>query len=213
MIYLSSALTFPKVSQATEEGLLALGGDLSPKRLLLAYRSGIFPWYEENQPILWWSPNPRMVLFLEEFHVSKSFRKTLHSGTFTVTFNQNFSEVVRHCAQVKRTGQKGTWITQEMTAAYQRLHELGHALSVEVWNGNRLVGGLYGVDVPEVGVFCGESMFSLESNASKVGLYHWVEQLKEKQYQLIDCQVFTEHLHSLGAREIPREVFMGYLKQ
>lgn len=211
MTYLSSQLWFPSVSEASDEGLLAIGGDLSPERLLLAYRSGIFPWYEDNQPILWWSPDPRMVLFPERFKVSKSLKKVISSKSFQVSFNQNFSEVIKQCAAIKRKGQRGTWITSEMISAYQNLHNMGVAKSVEVWEKGRLVGGLYGIDFPEVKVFCGESMFSKESNASKVGFYTLVEKLKERSYKLIDCQVYTNHLHSLGAEEISRDEFMKFL--
>tara|TARA_R110002074_G_scaffold696_5_gene3945 strand:+ start:104067 stop:104708 length:642 start_codon:yes stop_codon:yes gene_type:complete len=211
MIYLSSQLWFPSVTEASKEGLLAIGGDLSSDRLLLAYRSGIFPWFEDDQPILWWSPDPRMVLFPERFKVSKSLKKVLDSNIFQVTFNQNFSEVIKQCASVKRKGQRGTWITSEMISAYQELHEKGFAKSVEVWKEGKLVGGLYGIDLPEKKVFCGESMYSKESNASKVGFYILIEKLKERNYKIIDCQVYTNHLHSLGAEEIPREEFLKAL--
>ncbi|MBW2937015.1 leucyl/phenylalanyl-tRNA--protein transferase [Aureisphaera sp. CAU 1614] len=211
MIYLSSQLWFPSVTEASKEGLLAIGGDLSSDRLLLAYRSGIFPWFEDDQPILWWSPDPRMVLFPERFKVSKSLKKVLDANIFQVTFNQNFSEVIKQCASVKRKGQRGTWITSEMISAYQELHEKGFAKSVEVWKEGKLVGGLYGIDLPEKKVFCGESMFSKESNASKVGFYILIEKLKERNYKLIDCQVYTNHLYSLGAEEIPRNEFLKAL--
>ncbi|HAT66992.1 MAG TPA: leucyl/phenylalanyl-tRNA--protein transferase, partial [Flavobacteriaceae bacterium] len=194
MIYLSSQLWFPSVTEASKEGLLAIGGDLSSDRLMLAYRSGIFPWFEDDQPILWWSPDPRMVLFPERFKVSKSLKKVLDSNIFQVTFNQNFSEVIKQCASVKRKGQRGTWITSEMISAYQELHEKGFAKSVEVWKEGKLVGGLYGIDLPEKKVFCGESMYSKESNASKVGFYILIEKLKERNYKIIDCQVYTNHL-------------------
>ncbi len=211
MIYLSSKLWFPSVSEASKEGLLALGGDLSVERLLLAYRSGIFPWFEDNQPILWWSPDPRMVLFPDKLKVSKSLKKVIASESFQVTFNERFLEVINQCASVKRKGQGGTWITTEMISAYQNLYTKGHAKSVEVWKEGKLVGGIYGIDLPERKVFCGESMFSKESNASKVGFYTLVKKLKEKKYKIIDCQVFTSHLHSLGAEEISRKDFMELL--
>ncbi len=209
---LSSKLWFPSVSQANEDGLLAVGGDLSLKRLLLAYQTGIFPWYEEGQPILWWSPNPRMVLFPERFKISKSLKKTIKSGKFSVTFNQNFQQVIRQCATIKRNRQAGTWITPAMQQAYTSLFEKGHILSVEVWKDNLLVGGLYGINLANVGVYCGESMFSTMSDASKVGLFFLVEKLKKEHYKLIDCQVYTSHLASLGAEEIPRSTFLKYLK-
>lgn len=209
MYYLTEALYFPPVETAVPEGILAIGGDLSPERLLLAYRSGIFPWFNDDEPILWWSPNPRMVLFLDELVVSKSMRNILNRNLFTVTFNQHFREVISHCQQIERDGQRGTWITNEMIEAYCKLHELGYAKSVEVWQNDTLVGGLYGIDLAHV--FCGESMFSKVSNASKVAFIYLVNDLKAKNYQLLDCQVYNEHLESLGCREIPREQFIGIL--
>lgn len=213
MRYLLADTPFPHPSEASQEGLLAYGGDLSPQRILTAYRSGIFPWYNPGDPILWWSPDPRMVLFPDRFKVSKSLRKILRTKPFTVTFNKQFSAVIQNCATVKRDGQPGTWITREMQYAYEELHRLGHAVSVEVWKENKLVGGLYGIDLPEKKVFCGESMFSLVSDASKVGFYHWVQLLQQKNYRLIDCQIYTEHLESLGAQEVDRAVFLSYLDE
>ena len=210
MYFLSKDLFFPPVQEASSEGILAFGGDLSPERLLLAYRNGIFPWFEEDQPILWWSPNPRMVLFLDELIVSKSMRTILNRKTFQVTFNQNFREVISHCQKIKRDGQNGTWITNEMIEAYCKLNELGIAKSVEVWQNDQLVGGLYGIDLGHV--FCGESMFSIVSNASKVAFIALVKQLEESNYKLLDCQVYNEHLESLGCREIDRIDFMEILK-
>ena len=211
MYYLTEALYFPPFETALPEGILAVGGDLSTERLLLAYRSGIFPWFNDDEPILWWSPNSRMVLFLDELVVSKSMRNILNRNIFTVTFNQHFREVISNCQKMKRDGQKGTWITNEMIEAYCRLHELGYAKSVEVWQNNTLVGGLYGVDLGHV--FCGESMFSKVSNASKVAFIHLVNDLKTKNYQLLDCQVYNEHLESLGCREINRDDFIKILKR
>lgn len=202
---------FPPVQEASSEGILAYGGDLSPERLLLAYRNGIFPWFEENQPILWWSPNPRMVLFLDELIVSKSMRTILNRKTFQVTFNQNFREVISQCQKIKRDGQNGTWITNEMIEAYCKLNELGIAKSVEVWQNDQLVGGLYGIDLGHI--FCGESMFSIVSNASKVAFISLVKQLEQSNYKLLDCQVYNEHLESLGSREIDRVDFIEILKQ
>lgn len=209
MHYLTNDLFFPPVSQANRDGVLAIGGDLSPERLLLAYKSGIFPWFEPGDPILWWSPNPRMVLFLEELIVSKSMRNILNRKSFKVTFNQNFREVIAHCQNVKRNGQTGTWITNDMIEAYCNLNKLGIAKSVEVWQNEELVGGLYGIDLGTI--FCGESMFSLVSNASKVAFIALVEQLKEKNYKLLDCQVYNPHLESLGCREIKRSEFIAIL--
>jgi len=211
MYYLSKALFFPPVSQADSDGILAIGGDLSPERLKLAYHSGIFPWFNEGEPIIWWSPNPRMVLFLDELMVSKSMRNILNRNIFTVTFNQNFRDVISHCQQVKRDGQTGTWITNEMIEAYCKLHELGIAKSVEVWQNDEMIGGLYGIDLGHV--FCGESMFSLISNASKVAFIALVNQLRKDNYRLLDCQVYNEHLESLGCREIDREDFMVILNK
>ena len=209
MHYLTNDLFFPPVSQANRDGVLAIGGDLSTERLLLAYKSGIFPWFEPGDPILWWSPNPRMVLFLEELIVSKSMRNILNRKSFKVTFNQNFREVIAHCQNVKRNGQTGTWITNDMIEAYCNLNKLGIAKSVEVWQNDELVGGLYGIDLGTI--FCGESMFSLVSNASKVAFIALVEQLKEKNYKLLDCQVYNPHLESLGCREIKRSEFIAIL--
>jgi leucyl/phenylalanyl-tRNA---protein transferase len=210
---LSNAFVFPPISEASEDGLLAIGGDLSEERLLLAYNSGIFPWYENGQPILWWSPDPRMVLFVDDFKVSKSLRKTMRKDVFSVTFNQNFKAVIGHCAQVERDGQQGTWITPEMIDSYLQLHKRGHAVSFEVWQDEVLVGGGYGIELPQKKMFCGESMFSLVSDASKVGFYHLVEKYRAEDYILIDCQLYTPHLESLGAQEISREKFSDFLNR
>lgn len=203
---------FPSVEHADAEGLLAIGGDLSSRRLLLAYRSGIFPWYEESQPILWWSPNPRMVLFPQKLKVSKSMRQLFNKEAFQVTYNQNFEKVIQNCAAIKRKGQRGTWITEEMISAYIRLHQQGFATSVEVWQEDELVGGLYGIYLKEKKIFCGESMFAKVSNASKYGFISLVRKLKNEKVKLIDCQVYTPHLESLGAEEIDRNAFLNYLK-
>ena len=211
MYFLTHELFFPVVDEANSDGILAIGGDLSPERLLLAYKSGIFPWFEEGEPLFWWSPNPRMVLFLDELVVSKSMRNLLNRNIFTVTFNQNFREVISNCQKIKREGQNGTWITNDMIEAYCKLNELGIAKSVEVWQNQELVGGLYGVDLGHI--FCGESMFSKVSNASKVAFIVLVNQLKIANYKVLDCQVYNEHLESLGCREIDRSQFMEILKQ
>lgn len=210
MYFLSEELFFPPVSEAYPDGILAIGGDLSPERLQLAYKSGIFPWFEEGEPIYWWSPNPRMVLFLDELVVSKSMRNILNRNVFRVTFNENFREVISNCQKIKREGQNGTWITNDMMEAYCKLNEMGIAKSVEVWQNEKLVGGLYGIDLGHV--FCGESMFSKVSNASKVAFITLANQLKKNNYKLLDCQVYNEHLESLGCREIPREDFIELLK-
>lgn len=212
MIFLKENDSFPDVNLADEDGLLAVGGILTTKRLIEAYNSGIFPWYSDGQPVLWWSPDPRMVLFLDNFKVSKSLKKTIDSGKFKVTFNTAFAEVITACAMAKRQGQDGTWITQEMINAYIELHKKGHAFSVEVWHNDTLVGGLYGIDLPEKKVFCGESMFHKVSEASKVALFFLVEKLKTEGYKLIDCQVYSKHLEMLGACLISRNQFLGHLK-
>lgn len=206
---LNEELWFPPVSETHDSGIIAVGGDLSSERLLLAYNSGIFPWFEDGEPITWWSPEWRMVLFLEDLKISKSMRSILNRDVFKVTFNQDFKAVISNCQSVKREGQNGTWITDDMIAAYCKLHELGHAKSVEVWQNDELVGGLYGVDLGHI--FCGESMFSKVSNASKVAFAYLVEYLKTNNYSLLDCQVYNEHLESLGCVEIEREDFMTIL--
>jgi leucyl/phenylalanyl-tRNA---protein transferase len=210
MYFLTEELFFPPVSEAYPDGILAIGGDLSPVRLQLAYKSGIFPWFEEGEPIYWWSPNPRMVLFLDELLVSKSMRNVLNRNMLKVTFNENFREVISNCQKIKREGQNGTWITNDMIEAYCKLNEMGIAKSVEVWQNEKLVGGLYGIDLGHV--FCGESMFSKVSNASKAAFITLANQLKKNNYKLLDCQVYNEHLESLGCREIPREDFIELLK-
>lgn len=212
MIPYITSMSFPDPRYASPDGLLGYGGDLVTERLLLAYNSGIFPWYNQDEPVLWWSPDPRMVLFPEALKVSKSLRKTIKSNVFTVTFNTAFEQVITQCAKVERDGQEGTWITSEMLSAYKALHELGHAISVEVWHKKTLVGGLYGIDLKDKKVFCGESMFALMSDASKVGFYHLIERLKTQEYKLIDCQVHTAHLESLGAKEMDRLTFLSYLE-
>jgi leucyl/phenylalanyl-tRNA--protein transferase len=211
MYHLSEVLFFPPVSEANYEGVLAIGGDLSTKRLQLAYRSGIFPWFNEGEPIIWWSPDPRMVLFLDELIVSKSMRNILNRNNFKVTFNQSFRDVISNCQKIKRDGQNGTWISNNMIDAYCKLHEMGFAKSIEVWQNDELVGGLYGVDLGHV--FCGESMFSKVSNASKIAFIALVEYLKRGNYKLLDCQVYNEHLESLGCREIDRKEFISILKR
>jgi leucyl/phenylalanyl-tRNA--protein transferase len=211
MYFLSRELYFPAVNNASPEGIVAIGGDLSPERLMLAYSNGIFPWFEDDEPILWWSPPERMVLFLDELKVSKSMRNIINRGVFKVTFNTAFREVITNCRDIKRDGQPGTWITDDMTEAYCRLNELGFAKSVEVWQDDTLVGGLYGVDLGHI--FCGESMFSKTSNASKIAFIALVKQLQASNYKLLDCQVHNGHLESLGAREIARDDFLEILNR
>ena len=207
MYYLSPKIEFPDVSLATKDGLLAIGGDLSVERLLLAYQSGIFPWFNDGEPILWWSPDPRFVLFPDNLKVSKSMKQLLRRDEFTFTVNVAFEEVIIQCSKAKRFGQPGTWITQTMIDAYIALHQKGFATSVEVWQDNELVGGLYGVDLG-TGVFCGESMFSKVSNASKFGFIKFIQ---NSHYSLIDCQLHTNHLESLGAEDMSREEFLKFL--
>ena len=209
MYRLTDALLFPSPEQASAEGIVAVGGDLQPERVMLAYQKGIFPWFESDDFLLWWSPDPRMVLFPDRLKISKSMRTVLRKKQFEVTFNKAFDQVVRACAKVKRFGQNGTWITPGLMEVYSTLHIQGHAHSVEVWEEGYLVGGLYGIDLGTV--FCGESMFSKSSNASKVALIFLVKELKKNKYELIDCQVPTQHLASMGAEPISRTEFLTFL--
>ncbi len=202
---LDKELIFPPVHLAETDGLLAVGGDLSAKRLLLAYRSGIFPWYE-GENILWWSPDPRFVLFPGELKVSKSMKQLLKNNAFDFTINNAFGEVIGNCKAIARREQASTWITNEVKEAFIHLHQLGFAHSAEVWKDGELAGGLYGVRLGNI--FFGESMFSKQSNASKYAFIKYVEFLKTENIVLVDCQVYTEHLESLGARMIPREEFI-----
>lgn len=204
---LDDRLIFPDPKLAEPDGLLAVGGDLSTGRLLLAYHHGIFPWYSDDTPILWYSPHERFVLYPEELKVSKTMRQLLRSGKFTITMDTCFDKVIEACSSIKRKGEPGTWITAEMQVAYIELHKLGYAHSVEVWQHNELVGGLYGVETGNV--FCGESMFSGVNNASKSALIYLCQ---TGLYRLIDCQVYTGHLASLGARLISRESYMKVVK-
>ncbi|WP_179349308.1 leucyl/phenylalanyl-tRNA--protein transferase [Winogradskyella pacifica] len=208
MYFVTDKIEFPDVSEASAEGLLAVGGDLSPERLIHAYSNGIFPWFQDEEPILWWSPDPRFVLFPEELKVSKSMRQVLKKGNFKVTINKAFKAVVENCATAKRNDQDGTWITEGMVNAYYRLHQLGYAKSIEVWQNDELVGGLYGIEITD-SVFCGESMFAKVSNASKVGFITFIQ---NSNYKLIDCQLHTKHLESLGAKNISRPAFLNFIK-
>ncbi|MCG6911714.1 MAG: leucyl/phenylalanyl-tRNA--protein transferase [Deltaproteobacteria bacterium] len=208
---LSDELVFPPPHLASESGLLAVGGDLSVERLLLAYRHGIFPWYGEAEPILWWSPDPRLVLPPERISVSKSLKRVINKATFRVTMDRAFEAVIRSCARVRVETGDPTWIVEEMIGAYCRLHAEGYAHSVEAWYGDELAGGLYGVSLG--GAFFGESMFTRRSNASKVALVYLARQLAAWSFRLIDCQVTTEHLVRFGAREVPRHVFLESLEK
>ena len=206
---LTHQIIFPPSEYADPDGLLAVGGDLSAERLLLAYQQGIFPWYSANTPILWWSPDPRLVLFPDEMKVSKSLQRVLKRNLFKVTMDRAFREVIQRCAGVKRDSGEGTWIVPEMVEAYHRLNRLGYAHSVESWHEGKLVGGLYGVAMGRV--FFGESMFTEKTDASKVALVLLVQLLQHWDFELIDCQVTTAHLKRFGAREIPRKEFLKHL--
>ena len=209
MLLLTSVLFFPPVEMADEDGLLAIGGDLSTERLLLAYRSGIFPWYNEDEPICWWSPDPRFVLYPHELKVSNSMKTVLQNGKYRFTINRAFTQVIQNCKTVSRHAQDGPWISPSMQKAYTTLHELGYAHSAETWQDGELVGGLYGIRLGDI--FFGESMFSLKPNASKFAFINYVRQLQKENVQLIDCQLHTNHLESLGARMIARELFTEIL--
>ena len=207
---LDKELYFPPVSLAEPDGLLAIGGDLSPERLLLAYKRGIFPWYE-GEYILWWSPDPRFILTPGELKISKSMNVLLKKDAFEFTINKAFERVIRHCKNIKRPGQRGTWITDEVEAAYIRMHQLGYAISAETWQEGALVGGAYGLKLGKI--FFGESMFSEISNSSKYAFIKLIQQLRQEGVALIDCQVYTEHLQSLGAKMITRTEFIGIVKE
>lgn len=208
--FLEGDAPFPEPEQMDSEGLIAISETLDIERLRIAYDSGIFPWYNAGEYVQWWCPDPRFVLFPEKLKVSASMRKLLKQAVFEVTFNQDFRSVIAACAEVPRKGQSGTWITEEMQACYIQLHHEGRAESVEVWHKGELVGGLYGVRSGDI--FCGESMFAKMSNASKAGFIVWVQHLQQQEVRLIDCQVYTAHLESLGAEEMSREAFLKYLK-
>jgi len=212
LYFISPHEKLPPVSFADEDGLLAVSRELSPERLKEAYYKGIFPWYNEGQPVLWWSPDPRMVLFPENLKIAKSMRSFLNQDKFQVTFNQQFEKVMKNCGNVDRKGQDGTWITPEIKENYLKLHHEGIAFSTEVWDESELVGGLYGIYLRDKNVFCGESMFSKASNASKFGFIKLVQKLEKEGVKLIDCQIYTSHLESLGAEEIPRNEFLEYLR-
>jgi leucyl/phenylalanyl-tRNA--protein transferase len=207
MIWLTDKIVFPDYKFTTKEGVLALGGDLSKERLIHAYKNGIFPWFSEGDPIVWYCPLERMVLFTDEIKVSKSMQKIINKNKFVITENKAFNEVIYNCKNIDRSDGFGTWITDDMEQAYINLHEKGIAKSIEIWLNDELVGGLYGLEINHI--FCGESMFSKVSNASKLAFIHLV---KSENYKLIDCQVYNAHLVSLGAREIDRNTFLSILK-
>jgi len=206
---LDRKIVFPDPHLAEKDGLLAVGGDLSPERIITAYINGIFPWYSEGDPILWWAPDPRFVLMPEHFHISKSLAKVMRKKPFSITFNHAFDQVIESCAAIEREGQPGTWITEEMKSGYKRLHRLGYAISVEAWHGTELAGGLYGITIGSL--FFGESMFSLMENSSKCAFAAFVSQAVQHGLSLIDCQVYTPYLESFGARHIPLDDFLSML--
>ncbi len=209
MYILNHELVFPQYNHANEDGLLAIGGDLSTERLVLAYANGIFPWYSDDEPILWYCPNVRFVLIPEKLRISKSMQQLLKKNTFHFTINKAFDDVVKHCSNVNRPGQNGTWLGNDMKNAYTKLHQQGIAISAEAWCDNQLVGGLYGVLSGHV--FCGESMFALKSNASKFAFIKMVQYLQTVGIKLIDCQIYSEHLESLGAIDMPINVYLDVL--
>lgn len=211
MILLNEELIFPPVEMANKDGILAIGGNLNPERLLLAYRSGIFPWYNEDEPIVWWSPDPRFVLFPEKLKVSKSMQTVLNNGKFRFTINRAFTTVIQNCKTAPRKDQEGTWISTGIQNAYTQLHQLGHAHSAEAWLNGELVGGLYGVRIGNI--FFGESMFSKVSNASKFAFIKYIQQLRKENVMLIDCQVYTPHLESMGAGMIDRKKFIELISE
>lgn len=209
MFQLGEDYIFPHPSNADKHGIVAYGGDLNPLRILEAYKSGIFPWFESDQNLMWWSPDPRMILYTDKFKVSKSFKTFLKKSNYQVTFNKDFELVINSCANIKRINQKGTWITEGLIKSFIDLHKMGKAISVEVWEDDDIVGGLYGLDLDDV--FCGESMFSKSSNASKIALYYLTKELRKNNYRFIDCQVPSEHLKSLGGEIISRSNFLDLL--
>lgn len=215
MYILNDSLVFPNPSKVPAHGLAAIGGDLSLERLLLAYRSGFFPWYNDGEPICWWSPDPRMVFDLtasNPLRVTKSMRQSERNRGYVIKENSCFARVMQLCGKISRNNQEsGTWINNDMLHAYSQLHEYGHAQSIEVFKDDQLVGGLYGIDIKEKGIFCGESMFSLATDASKIALMYLIKKLQSQDYQLVDAQVYNDHLARLGAVEMDREVFLGCL--
>ncbi len=208
---LPKEIIFPAPSLAEKDGLLAVGGDLSPERLIEAYANGIFPWYSEDEPLLWWSPNPRMILFPDKFKASKSLRQSIRNKNFEVFFDRDFKAVIENCAITDRNGKKGTWITPDMQKAYIDLHKAGFAHSVETYKDDKLIGGLYGISLGKA--FFGESMFHTETDASKIALYSLVSRMKDWGFHFIDVQQETKHLKSLGAEIIPRKKFLGLLQE
>jgi leucyl/phenylalanyl-tRNA---protein transferase len=209
MYFITKELFFPPAEMADDHGILAVGGDLAPERLILAYRNGIFPWFEDDDPILWWSPDPRMAVFPATYKAPRSVRQVVAKNLFTVTFNTAFEDVVKNCQKITRKGQVGTWINDDLAQSFFELHQRGMAQSVEVWQEGELVGGLYGMDLGHV--FCGESMFSKVSNASKYAFVALIDFLKQREYKLLDCQLHNPYLESLGATQLSRKEFLKIL--
>ena len=206
---LTNKLIFPSAELAEDNGLLAVGGDLSPERLLLAYRNGIFPWYSEGDPILWWSPSPRLVIFPADFKIPKRLSRLMRQEKFSITIDHAFRQVIAACASTDKRREKGTWITNDMLVAYCQLHDKGYAHSIECWLDDELAGGLYGISLG--GIFFGESMFSVQPNSSKIALVHLLKKMQEWDFDLLDCQMKTEHLMQFGAKEIPGNEFQEIL--
>ena len=209
MVRLGDDYVFPSPRSANEYGVVAHGGDLHPNRIIEAYKKGIFPWFESDDNLIWWSPDPRMILYPEKIKISKSLNSFIKKSTFKITFNKDFEEVIESCSNIKRLGQKGTWITKGLKESFVKLHETGLAISVEVWKNSQIVGGLYGLDLGDV--FCGESMFSKSTNSSKVALVYLAKELKKNNYRFIDCQIPTAHLKSMGGEEISRDQFLALM--
>ena len=209
MVRLGDAHVFPSPRSANRHGVVAYGGDLHPNRIIEAYKNGIFPWFESDDNLMWWSPDPRMILYPNKIKISKSLNSFIKKTPLKITFNKDFKEVIESCSNIKRLGQKGTWITKRLKESFIKLHEKGLAMSVEVWENSQIVGGLYGLDLGDI--FCGESMFSKSTNSSKVALVYLAKELKKNNYKFIDCQIPTAHLKSMGGEEISRDEFLALM--
>ena len=209
MVRLGDDHVFPSPRSANRHGVVAYGGDLHPNRIIEAYKNGIFPWFESDDNLMWWSPDPRMILYPNKIKISKSLNSFIKKTPLKITFNKDFEEVIESCSNIKRLGQKGTWITKRLKESFIKLHEKGLAMSVEVWENSQIVGGLYGLDLGDI--FCGESMFSKSTNSSKVALFYLAKELKKNNYRFIDCQIPTAHLKSMGGEEISRDEFLALM--
>ena len=209
MVRLGDDHVFPSPRSANRHGVVASGGDLHPNRIIEAYKNGIFPWFESDDNLMWWSPDPRMILYPNKIKISKSLNSFIKKNPLKITFNKDFEEVIESCSNIKRLGQKGTWITKGLKESFIKLHEKGLAISVEVWENSQIVGGLYGLDLGDI--FCGESMFSKSTNSSKVALVYLAKELKKNNYRFIDCQIPTAHLKSMGGEEISRDEFLALM--